>query len=71
MVSGGPRRTVTFAATSSNAAPARFAPQPVTSTRSAVRAARRTAFRDLATASAVTQQVLTTRTRARSGSTSA
>ena len=50
---------MTLAATSSNAAPARLAAHPVTNTRSAVRAARRTALRDFATASAVTQQVFT------------
>src|SRR4029079_9562286 len=68
--SGAPRTTVTLAATFSNAARWRFAAQPVTKTRSAVRAARLTALRDFATASAVTQHVVTIRSGARTDSTS-
>ncbi len=55
--------TVTFSGSPSKA-PSSAAAQPVTTTRSALRAARRAALRDLATASAVTQQVLRTRTAA-------
>src|SRR5436305_11990011 len=54
--------TVTLSGRPTNASPARFAAQPVTKTRRCVRAARAAAWRDLRTASCVTQQVLTTAT---------
>src|SRR5439155_10110000 len=56
--------TTTLPGSPANASPARFAPQPVTYTRPCVRAARAASLRDFATASWVTQHVLTTATSA-------
>src|SRR5581483_4806986 len=62
--------TTTLSGSPANAPPARFAPQPVTYTRRWVRAARAASLRDFATASFVTQHVLTTATSAPDASSS-